>query len=206
MSFKNKDFVLSLLCGFLAGIFLLIIVKNPYVTEFKGLNQLGALLWFLPLVFAFLFFIAIVVAKTLFRRVLFLMQVGKFAESGVLNTLIDIGVLNLLSWWLGILSGPWLIAMNMVSFSLAVVNSYFWNKFWTFESKEGAKGKEFLSFIIVSLVGLGINTVILYFGKSFIDPMFGASEGAWLNLVKISATFVSMVWNFTGYKFIVFNR
>lgn len=206
MNYKNKDLSLSLLCGFLAGIFLLIIVKNPYITEFKALNQLGALLWFLPFVFAFLFFAAIAVAKTLFRRVLFLMQVGKFAETGVLNTLIDIGVLNFLMRTTGIVLGNGLILLNIISFSLATINSYFWNKFWAFENKESAKGKEFVSFFVVSLIGMGINTGIVYLGSNFISPFFGLSDAAWVNVIKILATFVSMVWNFVGYKFIVFKK
>ena len=206
MNSKNKDFILSLLCGFLAGIFLLAIVKNPYVTEFKGLNNLGGVVWLLPLLFAFLFFLAIAIAKTLFRRVLFLMQIGKFAESGVLNTLIDIGILNLLSWWFNIFSGPWLIIMNIVAFAFATTNSYFWNKFWTFEKKESAANGEFITFFIVSVIGIGINTSIVYFGTTFMDPLLNVSNAAWLDVVKVGATFASMIWNFAGYKFIVFKK
>mgnify|MGYP001561312682 CR=1 FL=1 len=206
MNPKNKDFVLSAFCGFLAGFFLLLIIKNPYVPEFQGLAKLGGVLWFLPLLFAFLFFLAIVVAKTLFKPILFIIQLAKFAETGVLNTLIDIGVLNVLIWITDITSGMWIIAINMVSFSLATINSYFWNKFWTFEKKEETKGKEFVSFFVVSLVGIGINTGIVFLGSTFISPLFGVSSGAWINMMKILATFVSMVWNFVGYKFIVFKK
>ena len=145
-------------------------------------------------------------AKFIFKKLPVIMQLGKFAETGVLNTIIDLGILNLLMWVSGITSGVWLILMNVLSFSVATTNSYFWNKFWTFEKKEGQAGKEFTSFFVVSLIGIAINTGIVFAGSSFVSPLFGVSAGAWVNIVKLLATVVSMIWNFMGYKFIVFKK
>lgn len=204
---NKKDIFLSLLCGFIAGLFLIIIIKNPIVDEFKDLlKTIGVLIWFLPFVLSILFLFGILVAKNIFKSIKFLFQFAKFAESGILNTLIDIGILNALMWSTGIVSGTLIIPLNAISFSCAVVNSYFWNKFWTFEKKDKAKGKEFLQFFIVTMVGLGINTAIVYLGTTFILPIADLSGGAWANIIKIAATLISMIWNFSAYKFIVFKK
>lgn len=130
-------------------------------------------------------------------------QAVKFVLVGALNTLIDFGVLNLLVWLTGI-TGGWAIApLNAISFFCAVINSYFWNKFWTFKVK-GGFAKEFSQFLVISLIGIGINTGIVVAGTSLISPLAGLSPTLWVNFVKVLATFVSMTWNFLGYKFIVF--
>ena len=206
MNSKNKDFILSLLCGFLSGIFLLIIIKNPYATEFQGLVKYGSLLWLFPIIFAVLFFVAILTARTIFKKLVFIMQLGKFAESGVLNTLIDLGVLNLLLWYFGATSEFWIAVMNIFAFAIATINSYFWNKFWTFEGRVGVRSGEFATFFIVSSIGIAINTGMFYLGLRFLGPLLGLSLGTRVDAVKILATFISMIWNFVGYKFIVFKR
>ena len=203
---RKKDIFFSLFCGFLSGLLLILIIKNPLVEEFEKLTEIGLLIWLLPIILSVLFFLAILIVKTIFRSFKFLFQFGKFAETGVLNTLIDMGILNGLIWLTGITSGGLMALFNVFSFSCATVNSYFWNKFWTFEDKEKVKSKQFLQFFLVTMIGMGINTLIVYLGTTFIDPLMGVSPGAWANLVKIGATFISMIWNFIGYKLFIFKN
>jgi putative flippase GtrA len=137
-------------------------------------------------------------------------QAGKFVLVGVLNTLIDLGVLNLLIFATGIASGLWYTVFKGISFIAAVINSYILNKFWTFKSAGQAnKGKEFAQFLTVSIVGFGINVGVASLVVNVISqqfPSFGVSEQIWANIGAISATFCAMAWNFIGYKFIVFKR
>jgi putative flippase GtrA len=160
----------------------------------------------LPLALSFLFTLGILIAKVIFKSIKFLFQLAKFAETGVLNTLIDMGIYNGLIWLTGITSGAFMIPLNIFSFSCATGNSYFWNKHWTFEKNDKAKGKEFIEFFIVTMIGMGINTLIVFLGTTFFSPMMGLSAAAWANLIKIGATMFSMIWNFAGYKFIVFKK
>jgi len=67
-------------------------------------------------------------------------------------------------------------------------------------------GKEFLSFIVVSLIGLFINNIIASFLVNFVGPQAGLSENLWASIGAIIASFVGMFWNFVGYKFIVFKK
>lgn len=67
-------------------------------------------------------------------------------------------------------------------------------------------GKEFLLFIIVSLIGILINSQILDKGTTHIAPQFGLNQELWTNLIKIGATGIALIWNFIGYKLVVFKR
>ena len=177
-------------------------VKNPQIEELKKFSSIEDFSWVLPIIFPILFALGTIVAGFMGR---FLFQFAKFVEIGVLNTLIDFGVLNLLVQITGI-TGGWDIApLNAISFSCAVINSYFWNKIWTFETKEGS-GKVFLQFLAVSIVGTIINTGIIVAGTGLFAPLFGLSSGLWMNMVKLAATMISMIWNFIGYKYIVFKK
>jgi len=133
-------------------------------------------------------------------------QFSKFIVIGFMNTAIDFAILNFLMWWTGIYSGASIILLNMVSFSIAVFNSYFWNKYWTFRDLDKVEAKEFSQFILVTLIGLAINSSIVYGVTTLVSPMFGISPELWANLAKVAATGFSLIWNFIGYKFIVFNR
>ncbi|MBI5147641.1 MAG: GtrA family protein [Parcubacteria group bacterium] len=133
-------------------------------------------------------------------------QLMKFGVVGVANTLVDFGVLNLLTYLTGIYSGAGVFFFNLVSFSAAVTNSYFWNRYWTFKAGGEAAGVQFLEFIVVSVIGALINSGILFALTTFMVPPAGLSSPIWLNVAKLSATAVSMAWNFVGYKFIVFKK
>lgn len=134
-------------------------------------------------------------------------QAIKFILVGILNTLIDLGVLNLLIFASGISTGFAYSAFKGISFTAAVTNSYFLNKFWTFKSRgAGAAKKEFAQFFIVSFIGFGINVGIASLVVNVIGPQFGVGNKLWANVGAICATFAAMTWNFLGYKFIVFKK
>jgi len=141
-------------------------------------------------------------------------QAGKFILVGILNTLIDLGVLNLLIFITGIASGFGYSAFKGISFIVAVINSYILNKFWTFKSAGGqpglpAAGREFGQFFIVSAIGFGINVGVASLVVNVIGNPFaysGVSDTIWANVGALTATFCAMVWNFLGYKFIVFKK
>ncbi|MBI2626236.1 MAG: GtrA family protein [Candidatus Nealsonbacteria bacterium] len=134
-------------------------------------------------------------------------QAIKFVLVGALNTLVDLGVLNLLIFTSGISTGFAYSAFKGVSFTVAVINSYFLNKFWTFKGQGGATArKEFTQFFIVSFVGFGINVGVASLVVNIIGPQLGIGDKLWANVGAICATFAAMTWNFLGYKFIVFKH
>lgn len=50
---------------------------------------------------------------------------------------------------------------SSIGFSLAVVNNYSLNRLWTFNSSLPIN-KEFLNFVFVSIIGLGLNNLCIY--------------------------------------------
>ncbi|MEX2054331.1 MAG: GtrA family protein [Candidatus Colwellbacteria bacterium] len=132
-------------------------------------------------------------------------QVAKFVVVGGLNTVLDFAVLNLLIALTGIATGGIFSLFKALSFSIAVVNSYFWNKHWTFEAS-GKNRAEFIEFLLVSLVGAGINVGSASALVNYVEPLFGLGAIAWANLAALLATFLALAWNFLGYKLLVFKK
>ena len=143
----------------------------------------------------------------LLKRYPVVQQFTKFVVIGVINTGVDFLVLNLEMMLTGISKGPYMLVQNAISFSIATINSYFFNKYWTFQdSSKKYAGKKFSQFLAVSFVGVAINSLVVFAITTYIPPMFGISSVLWANLAKLAATGISLIWNFAGYKFWVFKK
>ena len=140
--------------------------------------------------------------KKILEKYPIILQILKFIVTGIMNTGIDFLVLNGLMWLTKIYSGTSIIFLNIISFSIAVTNSYLWNKYWTFKVKEKDEiPQEFAKFLVVSVVGAIINSSVLFIFTTHINPLFGVSERIWANVGKLLATGIALFWNFIGYKF-----
>lgn len=164
--------------------------------------------WSSLAVFPALTTLGILVLNDLRKRILklsLLFQFYKFALVGVMNTLLDLSVLNALIVATGITSGWQFSLFKGISFIIAVTNSYFWNKLWTFQAKEnGAAPVEFGKFLIVSLGGLAINVGIASFLVNVIGVPYGINPQIWASIAALAAIAITMFWNFAGYKLLVF--
>lgn len=134
-------------------------------------------------------------------------QFIRFVVIGVLNTGIDFGVTNLLMFATATYAGTAVFFFKAISFIVANTNSFFWNRYWTFKvkNKEGEKF-QYLQFFVVSGIGLAINASIFYLMTTQVGALFGISAPLWANLSLVVATGVSLIWNFIGYKFLVFKQ
>ncbi len=135
-----------------------------------------------------------------------LFQLLSFAIVGAINTAIDFFVLNLLMWITGMASGVEYSIFKSISFLVAVTNSYFMNKYWTFGNHEKSTRKELVQFFAVSVIGLFINVG----GASLVINLYPTSSGLSLpvigNIGALAGTLLGLVWNFIGYKLIVFRK
>lgn len=145
------------------------------------------------------------------RVVRIVKQFSKFIIVGGVNTGIDFLVLNILMFMTHINSGPMLFVLNCISFSVAVVNSYYMNRRWTFKEAAAGLGEkkatvQFSQFFVVSVIGIILNGTVLTGITSAITAPFGIGPQLWANVAKLFATGVSLVWNFIGYKLFVFKK
>lgn len=196
---QKKDLVSVIILGEIIALFVFFILLSAGY----GAWSLLVLFVILPGLGLLGFYISQLIGK----KFAIVPQFVKYALVGFANTAVDFGVLNLLAWIIGKYEGGIVGVINIISFAVAVIHSYFWNKFWTFEGKKKNNATiQFVQFIIVSIVGMLINTVIVYAMSTLIQPMCNLGPQAWLNVVKVVATVLSLVWNFIGYKLIVFKE
>lgn len=195
---KKSDVFAGLIIGWATGWLALIIFANIEVKL--------PLVWPLPFILPILSVVGLWFAYFLGNKFAVLWQAAKFALVGVLNTLIDLGLLNILMLFFGITSGYWFAVFKAITFTAATVNSYFWNKYWTFEKTGQVKIGEFMQFFVVGGIGLGINVGVAFFMVDVIGAQFGLSEQIWANVGAFVAVFAGVIWNFLGYKLIVFRR
>ena len=196
---KRIDIILALITGEITAWFFYILLKDVV-----RINNLGLIL---SISFPILTVICLWISWLLGKRFLWIFQITKYLLIGVLATIADLGVLNLLMWVSGAATGILFSVFKGVSFIAATAAKYFGDKFWAFEKTEKAgMGKEFSQFFIVTLIGLGLNVGAASFVVNVIGPQLGMSEKIWANMGSIAAAFTVTAWNFLGYKFIVFKK
>ncbi|MHB1315248.1 MAG: GtrA family protein [Christensenellales bacterium] len=119
-------------------------------------------------------------------------QFIKFNIVGVLNTGLDIGIFTALEA-VGFI--PYIA--HVISYSCGVLNSYIWNRKWSFKAQGKWSKREFIKFIAVNLVSLGVSTGVL---ALCIDVFHVGSD----LVAKLIATPFSLIVNFIGNKLFVF--
>jgi len=130
----------------------------------------------------------------------------KFFMVGLLNTFVDLGILNILLFTTGLghKGGAAYSLFKAISFSAAVINSYYFNKLWVFKG-QGQKKEvaQFSTFLIISIIGGFINvfsatTVVTSVPVILVDPHIWPTVGA------LCGSLTAFTWNFLGYNYFVF--
>lgn len=211
----KSDIFGALVIGFLIAVFFLVISYTTVTVITPEVSKPP--LYYASSLFIFPFFavLGILLMSDLSKRIgifAFLFQFYKFALVGVLNTILDLTVLNGLIVVSGIAAGWEFSAFKGLSFAVAVTNSYFWNKFWTFANR-GSPGekrvvgvREFSKFFIVSIVGLFVNVSVASFFVNVLGPVGEIPPQLWANIAALAAIVFSTLWNFIGYKLFVFGK
>lgn len=135
-----------------------------------------------------------------------IIQFIKFAIVGVSNTAVD-GVI-LFALINTVLNNHHSIA-KAVSFTVAVLNSYLWNTVWTFKKEYQQVGDKvpdktfiFFKFMVVSLIGLGVNVLVFSWAESGIHyQLFGRDL-----MPFILASGSAILWNFFANKFWTYKK
>lgn len=124
------------------------------------------------------------VLKKLFAQFL------KFGVVGIIATGIDFGIMILLTELFAF--DP--VISSGISFCTSTVFNYAASMRFVFTHRESlSKQSEFLIFAILSLIGLGLNQLIMWVGTSWLG------DGLYIP-IKVAATALVMLWNFFSRK------
>ena len=119
-------------------------------------------------------------------------QLIKFGFVGFLCFFIDWGIMVFLTEVFGI--NP--LISSGISFTVSVTVNYILSITFVFETDKNAnKGSQFVIFVLLSIVGLGVNEVCMWLGTDIL--------GIYYMLTKVGATAVVMVYNFITRKIFI---
>lgn len=119
-------------------------------------------------------------------------QIGKFGVTGVLCFLIDYGFLG---FCIEVLDVHYLLA-GVISFTISVTVNYLISRKFVFQmDTAGNRKREFASFVFLSVIGLGINELVM--------AVFVEYVGLHYMMSKIVSTAVVMVYNFISRKMLL---
>ncbi len=135
-------------------------------------------------------------------------QILKFGVVGGLSFVIDFVITMIVSFICrsaGVSVANAATVGGLFGFCISLIFNYFMSMKFVFERKDDMdRKKEFAIFTLLSLIGLGINELILYFGVVICDSIIPDIVSGYPSVVtagvKMFATGVVMVYNFISRK------
>lgn len=114
----------------------------------------------------------------------------KYFFVGGVCTLVDFALLYILTTRHGI---NYLVA-SVISFTIGTILNYFLSTYWIFEVRVVEKRHyEFGFYLLITIVGLAINTILIWVFTTYLDMFFLIS--------KLAATVFTFWWNFGARKY-----
>lgn len=191
---NNTQF--AIIAGIVAGVLAQPILHGVYTSATWWMHVL-------------LFVVAVIVPPTFLYIASRIKLLGnnfpRFVIVGGLTTCVDLGVLDVL---LLLFANEQSYAslfplLATISFVVATLNAFFWNRIWTFESEKkvtlGHVSRFYGVTIASFLINVGLSSLLVW-----LDPFPVTSHVLWANMAKLMATAVSLSVNYFGYKRLVF--
>lgn len=128
---------------------------------------------------------------------------------GCLNTLLNALLFNLFIWISGVARGPLIVVFSLVSFSITLIHSYLWNRFWVFRQHtfgDTTHLQLFSKFGIVAVVVGVVGSSLLYIITTVIGAPAGIAPQLWANIALVITAPVAFASNYLGNRFLVFRQ
>lgn len=123
-----------------------------------------------------------------------LVQLFRYVFVGGTAFVADFGSLYLLTEYAGL---HYLVSAT-IAFVIGLAVNYLFSTLWVFQARKVRNPyMEFLFFALIGVVGLGLNTLIMY--------VFTDLLAVYYLLSKIISTFLVFMWNFLARKYLLFN-
>lgn len=126
---------------------------------------------------------------------------ARFVLVGGANTALDFLVLFLLTFM-----GVDKFIANYFSTGFALIFSFFANKSFTFKNTSKNAKRQFVLFLVITLVGLWVIQPLVIWGVTVLLAPYSTNEVANLFFAKLVATVASLTWNYLLYSRIVFKK
>lgn len=137
----------------------------------------------------------------------------RFILVGGFNTTLDFLLFNFFVLALGLYA----VVGNIISVTICIFASYFLNHYFVFKHEGKVEFKKLALFVFVTgISSIGIQSAIIWgfelmtrseFGRSlFLVDELAKNNALEVNVAKVVAVGVGMVWNFLLYKYVVFKR
>ncbi|GMX58055.1 MAG: hypothetical protein YFSK_3900 [Candidatus Yanofskyibacterium parasiticum] len=163
--------------------------------------------WLLLIIFPLLAALGLQIAFLIGKKFPAIYQLAKFLLVGAMAAILDLALLNLFMILSGAASGAGFNAAKGISFAAATSLKYFPDKLWAFKNKNRQNLKrEFGKFFAITLAGLALNIFIADVIVNQIVPQWGIGAELWANLGGIGAIMAVFIFNFFGYKILVFEK
>lgn len=118
-------------------------------------------------------------------------QLIKFGIVGGIAFLIDYSLLYILTEFIGI----YYLYSSIISFTVSLIFNYILSTKWVFDVNHKQTLKDLIIFVILSIIGLGINQLVMYITVELMHVYYMLS--------KIGSTAIVMIYNFITRKIFI---
>lgn len=134
-----------------------------------------------------------------------LIQFLRYCLVGGLNTIVDIGILNILLWRFPTHNVQVLTAYNAIAYSCGAISSFILNKYWTFRHTQRTTRRELIRFAISIVLEILYSSALIWLAGRALQP-FIANTTLWGNASKLVAVVCGTVLSYSLMRFWTFSK
>ena len=127
----------------------------------------------------------------------------RFGLVGCVNTIIDLLVLNGLLWLWPAQGTARLLLFNTIAYVCGALNSFVFNRYWTFQREGPPNAREGARFLLVTLAAIACNDLILWLMSTILHPVH-LTPTLWTNVSKVVAIGSTILLSYLGMRLWVF--
>ncbi|MBA2394153.1 MAG: GtrA family protein [Ktedonobacteraceae bacterium] len=132
-----------------------------------------------------------------------LLQFLRYCVVGGLNTIVDIGILNILLLRFPTHNAQILTAYNAVAYSCGAISSFLLNKYWTFRHTQRTTRREVIRFAISIVLEILYSSAFIWLAGRALQP-FISNVTLWGNASKLVAVVCGTLLSYSLMRFWTF--
>lgn len=130
-------------------------------------------------------------------------QFLRYCLVGGANTAIDVLTLNVFLWCFPTNNVSVLMVYNSIAYASGALSSFFLNKYWTFQHKQGATRREVVRFATILFLEVLYSNGLLWLAGKALQPWI-ANPILWANASKLIAVAAGVILSYCFMRFWAF--